>query len=190
MTLPGPAAAGGGGLPAGRGERAKAMGRLESTRNGHAHTSRPGRLAAVSASAWACRRSSRLTCAPLFCALVIPNALFTIVLRSGSSVSTACSVRRTPGGRCRTRPAPMPPQPLSVATKAASARWRKNATASVGRRANGPSLVAQTLNVTTFLRDATAEKSSICLSLLPNHELSLCLFRLVLIDLVARGQLM
>ena len=91
-----------------------------------ARTSRPGRLAAVSASAWACRRSSRLTCAPLFCALVIPNALFTMVLRSGSSVSTSCSVRRTPGGHCRTCPAPMPTQPLSVATKAASARWRKN----------------------------------------------------------------
>ena len=38
--------------------------------------SRPGRLAAVSSSTWPCRPSSRPTCAPLFCALVIPGDLF------------------------------------------------------------------------------------------------------------------
>ena len=38
--------------------------------------SRPGRLAAVSSSTWPCRPRSRLTCAPLFCALVIRGALF------------------------------------------------------------------------------------------------------------------
>ena len=36
----------------------------------------PGRSAAVSAYRWQVRRRSRLTCAPLFCALVIPGALF------------------------------------------------------------------------------------------------------------------
>ena len=38
--------------------------------------SRPGRLAAVSSSTWPCRPSSRPTCAPLLCALVLPGALF------------------------------------------------------------------------------------------------------------------
>ena len=47
-----------------------------STRNGHAHTSRPGRLATVSASTWPCRPNSCLTRAALSCALVIPRALF------------------------------------------------------------------------------------------------------------------
>ena len=58
-------------------------------------------------------------------------------LRTGSSVSPACAVRRASGGRCLTRPALMPPQPLSVATKAASAPCRKNAIPSVECQANG-----------------------------------------------------
>ena len=106
-----------GALTAGSGGGVKAIRRLESARNGHAHTSRPGRLAAVSASVWPCRPGSRLTCAPLFCALVIPSALLSNVLWSGSPVSPTCVVRRASGGRSRTRLALMPPQPLSVATK-------------------------------------------------------------------------
>ena len=38
--------------------------------------SRPGRLAAVSSSTWPRRSRSRLTCAPLFCVLVIRGDLF------------------------------------------------------------------------------------------------------------------
>ena len=65
MTLPGPAARGA--LPAGIGRRAKAIRRLESTRNGHAHSFR--------LAGWP--RSRRpLGRAPLFCALVIPGVLF------------------------------------------------------------------------------------------------------------------
>ena len=114
--------------------------RLESARNGHAHASRFGRLAAVPASVWPCKPSSRLNRAPLFCALVIRSTLFaklsairlfrsTHVFKSGG----------TSGGRRRTRLALTPPQPLGVATRATSARSRRNAIASVQHRANGPS---------------------------------------------------
>ena len=66
-----------------------------STRNGHAHTYGPGRLDAVSASTRPCRPGSRLACAPLFCALVMPGAFFIIVLGSGSSISPSRLFRFT-----------------------------------------------------------------------------------------------
>ena len=137
-------------LPAGSGGRVKAIMGLESARNGDAHASRFGRLAAVPASVWPCKPSSRLNRAPLFCALVIRSTLFaklsairlfrsTHVFKSGG----------TSGGRRRTRLALTPPQPLGVATKAASAPSRRNAIASVQHRANGPS--ASGCNVALYL---------------------------------------
>ena len=105
----------GGALPAGSGGRVKAIMGLESARNGHAHASRFGRLAAVPSSTRPCKPSSRLNRAPLFCALVIRSTLFaklsairlfrsTHVFKSGG----------TSGGRRRTRLALTPPHPSAL----------------------------------------------------------------------------
>ena len=133
-----PVPAGSGALPAGSGGRVKAIMGLESARNGDAHASRFGRLAAVPSSVWPCKPSSRLNRAPLFCALVIPSALFQTFCGPALPFHPRAQVRGASGRHCRTQLALTLPQPLSVATKATSAHSRRNAIASVQRRANAP----------------------------------------------------
>ena len=100
--------------------------------------SRPGRLAAVSSSTWPCRPSSRPTCAPLFCALVIPGDLF--ARRSAIrlfSFTRVCSAARLG--------MPLPDPSRSDASPASQrchkgrirSQCRKNAIPSVERQANG-----------------------------------------------------
>ena len=126
-------------LPAESEGRAKAIGRLASARIRHAHASRFGRLTAVPASTRLCRPSSRVTCASLFCALVIPSALFQSFCGPALPFHPRAQVRGASGRHCRTRLALMPPKPLGVATRATSAPTRRNAIASVNRKGNGPS---------------------------------------------------
>ena len=151
-----------GALPAGSGGRVEAIRSLASARNGQTRTCRPGRLAAVSASAWLCRPSLRLACAPLFCALVIHCALFQTFCGPALPFHPPAQARRASGGRCRTRLALMPPQPFSVATKATSARCRKNAIASVERQATGPSTRAPAFNLDIPYGVAIGAICSIC----------------------------
>ena len=110
--------------------------------------SRPGRLAAVSSSTWPCRSRSRLTCAPLFCVLVIRGDLF--ARRSATRLFRFTHVLGPPHlGR------PLPSTSRSDASPSLAALPRRPpplaAIASIECQAKGPSTIG-TLPFPTALR--------------------------------------